>query len=173
MGQQLPATILQYFKVWKPRTPGLRNKRLVKTDDLYQGPPIGSLISRVHKTGGRCRVTGRITSRHRGGGDKNWYRLIDWDRKSTGPHEVMRIEVDPNRSARIALLKNRDTQRLSYILAPKGVQVGDVLYSGANVAPDRGNCLPLSAIPVGTVVHNIGLKKGEGGKIARSAGFIN
>lgn len=170
LGQQLPATILQYFKVWKPRTPGLRNRRLVRTDDLYQGPPIGSLLSKLHKTAGRCRRTGQITVRFRGGGDRHFYRLIDWNRRVEGVHEVMRLEVDPNRSARIALLKHRQSQRLSYIVAPKGTQVGDLVQSGANVPPERGNCLPLSAIPVGTLIHNIGLRANQGGKIARSAG---
>jgi large subunit ribosomal protein L2 len=167
---KLPATLLQHFKVFAPRTPGLRNKRLVRTDDCYQGPPIESLLSPLHKTGGRCRFTGRITSRHRGGGEKHPYRIIDWSRKLTGPHEVLRLEVDPNRSARIALLKHVESNRLSYILAPKGVQAGDVLQSGADVPPNKGNCLPLSAIPPGTLIHNIGLRPGEGGKIARSAG---
>jgi large subunit ribosomal protein L2 len=82
----------------------------------------------------------------------------------------MRIEVDPNRTARIALLKHSSTNRLSYILAPKGTQPGDIVQSGNDVPPDRGNCLPLSAIPPGTLIHNIGLRPNEGGKIARSAG---
>ena len=170
MGQQLPATLLQHFKVWKPRTPGLSNKRLVRTDDLFQGPPVGSLLTRLHKTGGRCRITGRITSRHRGGGEKHAYRMIDWDRRAPGAHTVMRIEKDPNRTARIALIKHEDTNTLSYILAPKGTQTGDVLHAGPDVSPDRGNCLPLSSIPPGTLIHNIGLRPHEGGKLARSAG---
>ncbi|KAI3646796.1 hypothetical protein MP228_009724 [Amoeboaphelidium protococcarum] len=168
--QQLPATLLQFFNVWKPRTPGLRHKRLVKTDDLYQGAPIPSLLTKLHKTGGRCRDTGRITARHRGGGEKHSYRLMDWDRSNEGAHEVMRVEVDPNRSARIALLKHLESNMLSYIVAPKGVIPGQVLHNGESVAPDIGNCLPLSAIPPGTLIHNIGLKNGEAGKIARSAG---
>ena len=172
MGQQLPATLLQFFKVWKPRTPGLRHKRLVKTDDLHQGAPIGSLLTPLHKTAGRCRQTGRITVRHRGGGEKHNYRLIDWDRKLEGDHKVMRVEVDPNRTARIALLKHQETQRLSYIIAPKGLDVGDVVKSGPNVPPDLGNCLPLSSIPPGTIIHSIGMKNGQGGKLARSAGMF-
>jgi large subunit ribosomal protein L2 len=173
MGAQLPATLLQFFKVWKPRTPGLRNKRLVRTDDLYQGAPIPSLLTSIHTTGGRCRRTGRITTLHRGGGDKHELRLIDWDRKTPGEHVVMRIEQDPTRSARIALLKHASSNRLSYILAPKGTRVGDVVSTGSNVPPERGNCLPLSAIPPGSLIHSIGLRAGEGGKIARAAGMLN
>ena len=168
---QLPATILQYFKVWRPRTPGLANKRMVRTDDMHQGPPIPSLLSRLDHTAGRSTLTGRITIRHRGGGDKLKYRLVDWTRHSMpGRHTVMRIEQDPNRSARLALLKHQETQKLSYILAVKGMNVGDVVQRGANVAPDRGNCLPLSAIPVGTLIHNVGLRPGEAGKLSRAAG---
>jgi large subunit ribosomal protein L2 len=128
------------------------------------------LLTSVHKTGGRCRMTGRITTLHRGGGDKHELRLIDWARKAPGLHTVMRLEVDPNRSARIALLKHNESNRLSYIVAPKGVRTGDVLCSGSNVAPERGNCLPLSAIPPGTLIHSIGLRPHEGGKLARAAG---
>lgn len=169
-GQQLPSTILQYFRVWQPRTPGLRNKRLVKTDHLYQGPPIGSLLTPLHKTGGRCRQTGRITMRHRGGGDKHNYRLIDWARSSVNDQKVMRLEVDPNRTAWIALLKDAVDHRLSYIVAPKGLKPGDVVRSGANVTPDVGNCLPLSSMPAGTIIHNIGMFDGDAGKLARAAG---
>lgn len=170
MGQRLPATLLSHFKTWQPRTPGLANKRLVRVDDLFQGPPIASLLVPLHKTGGRCRITGRITTRHRGGGEKHDYRLIDWDRRLSGKHQVMRVEADPNRTARIALLKHIETSRLSYIVAPKGLEVGNVVQSGVNVPPDRGNCLPLSSMPPGTLVHNIGLKTNQGGKIARAAG---
>jgi ribosomal protein L2 len=166
---KLSENITKYFKVWPSRTPGLRHKRLVRTDDLYQGPPVGSLLTRLHKVGGRCNITGKITSRHRGGGERHSYRLIDWDR--TYPNvQVMRIEVDPNRSARIALVKSQETNQLSYILAPHGISPGDILLKGENVQPNKGNCLPLSNIPPGTLIHSIGLRNGESGKIARSAG---
>lgn len=170
MGQRLPATLSQFFRVWRPRTPGLRHKRLLRNDHLYDGPPVGSLLAPLNKTGGRCRITGRITSFHRGGGEKHTYRLIDWNRSVPGPHLVLRLEKDPNRSAHIALLQSKETNLLSYILAPKDTQSGDVLYAGDNVPPVRGNCLPLKAIPPGTLIHNIGLRPGEGGKLARSAG---
>jgi large subunit ribosomal protein L2 len=89
MGQRLPATLLQYFKTWKPHTPGVANRRLVRIDDLYQGPPVASLLMPLHKTGGRCRVTGRITSRHRGGGERHDYRLIDWNRRAPGNYLLL------------------------------------------------------------------------------------
>jgi ribosomal protein L2 len=115
-------------------------------------------------------MTGRITVRHRGGGHKRRYRIIDFHRKIMGPHEILRLEYDPNRSAHLALLKHKDTKQLSYILAANTMKAGDIVESGEDVAPVPGNCLPLSAIPPGTLIHNIGMLPGQAGKIARSAG---
>ena len=130
---------------------------------------MSSLVAKKSKNGGRNNA-GRITTRHRGGGHKQRYRVIDFARKKDGvPATVAAIEYAPNRTCRIALLHYHDGAK-AYILAPRGVGVGDVLESGQSAEIRPGNALPLRYIPVGTVVHNVELKPGKGGQIARSAG---
>ncbi len=152
-----------------PTTPGRRGMVKVENRQVHRGGPHRPLLEPVSKTDGRNNV-GRITVRHRGGGHKRRYRIIDFRRnKDSIPARVERIEYDPNRSANIALLLYADGER-RYIIAPKGVRPGDTLESG-NSAPIRpGNCLPLSRIPQGTVVHCIEMKPGKGAQLARSAG---
>ena len=136
---------------------------------LYDGAPYRALVEPVRKTNGRNNH-GRITVRHRGGGHKRQYRIIDFRRnKDDIPAKVERIEYDPNRSSNIALLLYADGER-RYIISPRGVKVGDVLQSGLSAPIARGNTLPLKQIPQGTIVHCIELKPGKGGQIARSAG---
>ena len=153
----------------KPTTPGRRGMIVVKKSDIHRGEPQRTLLQPVRKTDGRNNK-GRITVRHRGGGHKRRYRMIDFRRdKDNIPARVERIEYDPNRSANIALLLYVDGER-RYIIAPKGIAPGDELSSG-EMAPIRaGNCLPLNKIPQGTVVHCIEMKPGKGAQLARSAG---
>lgn len=156
-------------KKLKPVTPGQRNKVIGTFDTITSSKPEKSLLRPLKKTGGRNN-TGKMTMRHIGGGHKRKYRVIDFKRNKDGvPAVVDSIQYDPNRSARIALLVYEDGEK-RYILAPNGLQVGQTLGSGADVAPEVGNALPLSAIPLGTVIHNIELRPGQGGIIARSAG---
>ena len=156
-------------KKLKPVTPGQRNKAIGTFDTITSSKPEKSLLRPLKKTGGRNN-TGKMTMRHIGGGHKRKYRVIDFKRNKDGvPAVVDSIQYDPNRSARIALLVYEDGEK-RYILAPNGLQVGQTLGSGADVAPEVGNALPLSAIPLGTVIHNIELRPGQGGIIARSAG---
>lgn len=138
----------------------------------FIGPPVPSLLASFRRHSGRCKKTGQITSRHRGGGLKYNYRIIDFtrDRGAAGKYTVLRLEKDPNRTAWIALLKRDGDSVLSYVLAWRGCAPGDVVYNGDTVSPSLGNCLPLKAIPPGTLVHNIGIRAGEAGKLARSAG---
>jgi large subunit ribosomal protein L2 len=139
-------------------------------EEITKTRPEKSLIEPLRKTGGRNN-TGRITSRHRGGGHKRFYRVIDFKRNKTGMDAtVAAIEYDPNRSARLALLQYADGER-RYILAAEGVKVGDVLRSGADAEIKNGNAMPLANIPAGTFVHNIELRLGKGGQLARSAGM--
>jgi large subunit ribosomal protein L2 len=153
----------------KPTSPGRRFVVKVTTPDLHRGEPHAALISSKSKSGGRNN-TGRITTRHRGGGHKQRYRIIDFKRNKIGvPARVERIEYDPNRSAHIALLLFADGER-RYILAPKGVKVGAEIRNGSDAPIKPGNAMPLRNIPVGTLVHNIEMKPGKGGQIARSAG---
>jgi large subunit ribosomal protein L2 len=153
----------------KPTSPGRRFQTSSDFSDVTKSSPERSLLAPKPKTGGRNGY-GRKTSRHRGGGHKQRYRVIDFDRKKDGvPASVAAIEYDPNRTCRIALLHYHDGAK-AYILAPRGVGVGDVLESGPSAEIRPGNALPLRFIPVGTVVHNIELKAGAGAKIARSAG---
>ena len=153
----------------KPTSPGRRFVVKVTTPDLHRGEPHAALISSKSKSGGRNN-TGRITTRHRGGGHKQRYRIIDFKRNKNGvPARVERIEYDPNRSAHIALLLFADGER-RYILAPKGVKVGAEIRNGSDAPIKPGNAMPLRNIPVGTLVHNIEMKPGKGGQIARSAG---
>ncbi len=153
----------------KPTSPGRRFVVKVVHDHLHKGEPYAPLLEKKSKTGGRNNA-GRITTRHKGGGHKQKYRLIDFKRNKDGIHgEVERIEYDPNRTAHIALVKYADGER-RYIIAPKGVVAGDEVMSGAGIAIKPGNCLRLRDIPVGTTIHCIELKAGKGAQIARSAG---
>jgi len=153
----------------KPTSPGQRFVVSVVEKELHKGRPHTALVEKKNKNGGRNNL-GRITTRHRGGGHKQQYRVIDFKRNKDGiPAEVERVEYDPNRTAYIALLKYIDGER-RYIIAPKGVKAGDTLLSGIEANIATGNCLPLRNIPVGTIVHNIELKPGKGAQIGRSAG---
>jgi large subunit ribosomal protein L2 len=153
----------------KPTSPGRRFVVQVSTPGLHKGEPHAALLAPKSRTGGRNNG-GRITSRHRGGGHKQRYRIIDFKRDKDGvPAKVERIEYDPNRSAHIALLLFADGER-RYILAPKGVKTGDEIHSGSDAPIKPGNAMPIRNIPVGTLIHNIEMKLGKGGQIARSAG---
>ena len=153
----------------KPTSPGRRFVVGVKTSSLHRGKPEKSLLRKKTQSGGRNNH-GRITVRHRGGGHKQRYRLIDWRRNKDGiAAEVVRLEYDPNRTANIALLKYADGQ-LAYTLAPKDVNAGDTLISGSDAPIRQGNCLPLRNIPVGSLLHCIEMQPGKGAQIARSAG---
>ena len=155
--------------VHKPTSPGNRGKVTVKRTGLYKGRPEASLTEKKSKTGGRNNY-GRITTRHRGGGHKQKYRIIDFKRnKDDIVAKVERIEYDPNRSAYIALLQYSDGEK-RYIIAPKDLEPGMEVVSGNSVSIKVGNALPLDNIPVGTVVHNVEMKPGKGGQIARAAG---
>ena len=153
----------------KPTSAGRRFVVRVKTDGLHKGEPYGPLLAKKSRTGGRNNM-GRITTRHRGGGHKQRYRIIDFKRAKDGiPAKVERIEYDPNRSAHIALLLYGDGER-RYIVAPRNVKAGDTLHSGRGAPIRPGNCLLLSDIPVGSVVHCVEFKPGKGAQVARSAG---
>ena len=156
------------LKTYKPSTPGLRQLAIVDRRELHKGKPVKSLTEGKSEKGGRNN-TGRITVRFRGGGHKQTYRIVDFKRRKLGAAKVERLEYDPNRTAFIALIKYADGE-LSYILAPQRLSVGDEVVSGASVDVKPGNAMPLSAIPVGTIVHNVELKIGKGGAVARSAG---
>ncbi len=153
----------------KPTSPGRRFLVKVVNPDLHKGKPHSALVSPQKQNAGRNN-NGRITVRHRGGGHKHHYRLVDFKRNKEGiPAKVERIEYDPNRSAHIALLVYADGER-RYIIAPKDVNAGDSLVSGSDAPIKSGNCLPMRNIPVGTVLHCAELKPGKGAQIARSAG---
>jgi len=153
----------------KPVTPGQRHKIIGAFDDITTSTPEKSLLRPLKKSGGRNNA-GRMTMRYIGVGHKRRYRLIDFARERHGVAAVVKtIEYDPNRSARIALVVYTDGEK-RYIIAPAGLQVGQTIMSGTGVAPEVGNALYLSDIPLGTVVHNIELKPGQGGIMARSAG---
>ena len=157
------------LKSRKPTTPGQRGLVLQSTDDITTRVPKKSLLLPVRKRGGR-NSSGRMTVRHRGGGHKRRLRIIDFKRDKAGvPGEVVSHEYDPNRSARIALIKYRDGD-WRYILAPNGLKVGDQIEAGEKAEIRLGNALPLRAIPAGTLVHNVELKVGKGGQVVRSAG---
>jgi large subunit ribosomal protein L2 len=157
------------LKTFKPITPSLRGTQLSAFDEITAAAPERSLTKVQKKNGGR-NAGGCITVRHRGGGHRRKFRLIDFKRDKHGiPAKVATIEYDPNRSARIALLNYKDGEK-RYILAPLGLQVGTVLMSGADAEPIPGNALPLGKIPLGLVVHNIELTVGGGAQLARSAG---
>ena len=153
----------------KPVTPGQRHKIIGTFEEITASVPEKSLVCGKRSTGGRNN-SGKMTVRYRGGGHKRKLRLIDFKREKDGvPATVKTIEYDPNRSARIALLFYADGEK-RYIIAPVGLQVGDVLNSGPQAAPEVGNSLPLANIPVGTVIHNIELRPGQGAKLVRAAG---
>ncbi|MDX1252924.1 MAG: 50S ribosomal protein L2 [Gammaproteobacteria bacterium] len=152
-----------------PTSAGRRFVVKVMTPGLHKGEPYAPLLEKKSKNSGRNNQ-GRVTARHQGGGHKQHYRVIDFKRNKDGiPARVERIEYDPNRSAHIALMLYADGER-RYIVAPKGVQAGDSLQSGADAPIKAGNCLPLRNIPVGTTVHCIEIKPGKGAQLARSAG---
>jgi large subunit ribosomal protein L2 len=154
----------------KPTSAGRRFQSVSSFEEVTKRRPERSLVEPKKSSGGR-NAFGRKTSRHRGGGHKQQYRIIDFRRTKDGvPATVAAIEYDPNRNARIALLHYHDGEK-RYILAPKGLKVGDRVESGESVDITVGNALPLRAIPVGSVVHNVELRPGQGGKIARSAGM--
>ena len=157
------------LKKYKPTTPSQRQLVLVDRAGLHKGAPIKALTEGKSKSGGRNN-NGRTTIRFRGGGHKQAYRVIDFKRrKFEQPAKVERIEYDPNRTAFIALVKYDDGE-LAYILAPQRLAVGDTIVSGEHVDVKPGNAMPLANIPVGTIVHNVEIKIGKGGQIARSAG---
>ena len=157
------------LKTYNPVTAGQRQLVLVDRSGLYTGKPVKALTEGKHSTAGRNN-SGSITSRYRGGGHKKAYRRIDFKRrKFDAPAKVERIEYDPNRTGFIALIKYEDGE-LNYILAPQRLSVGDTVVSGEYVDVKPGNAMPTANIPVGTIVHNIELKIGKGGQIARSAG---
>ena len=157
------------LKKYNPTTPSQRGLIRIDRDDLWKGRPHKSLTKGLTKTGGRNNL-GRMTARHRGGGHKRLYRMVDFKRnKLDSVATIERIEYDPNRSAHIALIKYDDGV-FSYILAPAKLKAGDKIISSANADIKIGNCLPLKNIPVGTIIHNVEMKPGKGGQIARSAG---
>ncbi len=157
------------IKSYKPTSPGRRFQTVLDFAEITRREPEKSLLLPLKKTGGR-NCYGRITSRYIGGGHKRLYRIIDFKRDKYGiPARVASIEYDPNRSAFIALLHYVDGEK-RYILAPHNLQVGEILMSGENADVKPGNALPLKNIPLGTLIHNIELKKGKGGQIIRSAG---
>lgn len=156
------------LKHYKAMTPGQRGLVLVDRSGLYKGKPVKHLTEGKSQRGGRNNA-GRITARRRGGGHKQRYRIVDFKRTRQGRATVERLEYDPNRTAFIALIRYEDGE-LSYILAPQRLGVGDSVESGPGADIKPGNALPLRNIPVGTIVHNVEMKIGKGGQIARAAG---
>jgi large subunit ribosomal protein L2 len=157
------------LRTYNPKTPGTRQLVLVDRSALYKGKPVKALTEGKNQAGGRNQ-TGRITVRFRGGGHKQSYRTVDFKRtKLDVPATVERIEYDPNRTSFIALIKYNDGE-LAYIIAPQRLAVGDTVVAGSYVDVKPGNAMPLGNMPVGTIVHNVELKIGKGGQIARSAG---
>ncbi|HHT90003.1 MAG: 50S ribosomal protein L2 [Bacillota bacterium] len=157
------------IKKYKPTTPGRRNMTGYTFEEITKKEPEKSLVVSLKSTGGR-NAGGRITARHRGGGHKRKYRIIDFKRNKDGvPAKVAAIEYDPNRSARIALLHYLDGEK-RYILAPVGLSVGDMVESGPDADIKPGNALPIANIPVGSVIHNIEIQPGKGAQLVRSAG---
>jgi large subunit ribosomal protein L2 len=157
------------LKKYKPTSPGRRFMSVSSFEEITKSEPEKSLTAPIKKTGGR-NVNGRVTTRHQGGGHKRRYRIIDFKRRKDGvPAKVAAIEYDPNRSARIALLHYADGEK-AYIIAPARLEVGATVESGPGADIRPGNTLPLENIPTGTMVHNVELKPGRGGQLARSAG---
>ena len=157
------------IRKFKPMTPGTRNMAISAFDEITAKRPHKALLEPLKRTGGRNN-TGQMTMRYIGGGHTKMYRVIDFLRnKDNVKATVLTVEYDPNRSARISLVEYADGEK-RYIIAPAGIKVGQVIESGHGVSPDLGNCLPLAEIPVGTLVHNIELRPGQGPAMARSAG---
>jgi len=157
------------LKTYNPTTPGQRQLVLVDRSGLWKGKPVKGLTEGLTKSGGRNNL-GRLTARRRGGGHKRAYRMVDFKRRKFDmPATVERLEYDPNRSAFIALIKYEDGE-LAYILAPQRLAEGDVVVAGEQVDVKPGNAMPLKSMPVGTIVHNVELKIGRGGQMARAAG---
>jgi large subunit ribosomal protein L2 len=157
------------LKTFRPTSPGLRQLVLVDKSHLWKGAPVKMLVEGKTRTGGRNHH-GRITMRHIGGGHKQAYRMVDFRRRKFDmPGRVERLEYDPNRTAFIALIRYDDAT-FAYILAPQRLAVGDQVISGEKVDVKPGNAMPLASMPIGTIVHNVELKQGRGGQIARSAG---
>ena len=157
------------LKQYKPNTPAQRGLVLVDRSELWKGKPVKALTEGLNKSGGRNNK-GRITSRRRGGGHKRLYRVIDFKRtKFDAPATVERIEYDPNRSAFIALLKYEDGEQ-AYILAPQRLQEGDTVIAANRADIKPGNAMPMENMPVGTIIHNVEMKPGKGGQMARAAG---
>jgi large subunit ribosomal protein L2 len=157
------------LKSYKPTTPGQRGLVLIDRSELWKGRPVKTLTEGLTKSGGRNN-TGRITSRRRGGGAKRLYRIVDFKRsKFDVSATVERIEYDPNRTAFIALIKYTDGEQ-AYILAPQRLAIGDMVVASAKADIKPGNTMPFSGMPIGTIIHNIELKAGKGGQIARAAG---
>jgi large subunit ribosomal protein L2 len=157
------------LKLYNPVTPSMRGLVLVDRSGLYKGKPVKTLTEGLSSKGGRNNH-GRITARRRGGGHKRRYRIVDFKRRKFDmPATIERIEYDPNRTAFIALIKYEDGE-LNYILAPQRIGVGDKVISGERTDVKPGNAMPMANIPVGTIIHNVEMKPGRGGQIARSAG---
>ena len=157
------------IKKYNPTSPGVRHMSVSTFEEITKKEPEKSLVVTLKETGGR-NSKGRITVRHRGGRVKRKYRIIDFKRDKDGvPAKVASIEYDPNRSANIALLHYVDGEK-RYIIAPVGLKVGDIVESGEDVDIKVGNALPLSSIPVGSIIHNIELHPGKGGQLVRAAG---
>ena len=156
------------IKAYRPTTPAQRQKTTQDFDEVTTRKPLKSLVKSKKQNAGKNNQ-GRITVRHRGGGVKRHYRLLTHNLPENLTLRVEEIEYDPNRSARIALVEYEDGVK-KYIIAPAGIKVGQIIESGSGVAPELGNCLPLAEIPVGTLVHNIELRPGQGAAMARSAG---
>lgn len=157
------------LKSFKPTSPGLRFRQAPSFEEITKVEPEKSLVESKKRMAGRNNQ-GKVTTRHRGGGEKRYYRIVDWKRAKDGvPARVAAIEYDPNRSARIALLGYRDGEK-RYILAPDGLRVGDTVVSGPDAEPRNGNTLPIENIPVGTQVHAIELEPGRGAQMCRAAG---
>src|SRR4051795_10434360 len=157
------------LKQYRPMTNGQRQLVLIDRTGLHKGGPVKALTEGQHRHGGRNN-TGRVTVRWQGGGHKQRYRIVDFKRRKFDvPGTVERLEYDPNRTAFIALIKYKDGE-LAYILAPQRIAAGDTVVSGEHVDVKPGNAMPLGNTPIGTIVHNIELKLGKGGQIARSAG---
>jgi large subunit ribosomal protein L2 len=157
------------IRKYKPTSPGTRFQSVQTFDEITTSSPYRPLTEKLHRSGGRNNQ-GHLTSWWRGGGHKRLYRIIDFKRDKKGiPATVETVEYDPNRSARIALVAYADGEK-RYVLQPAGIKVGDVIVAGDDVDILPGNCLPLRAIPLGTTIHNVELRPGKGGQIARSAG---
>ncbi|MGX1098224.1 50S ribosomal protein L2 [Amorphus sp. MBR-141] len=157
------------LKTYRPTSPGQRQLVIVERSALWKGKPVKTLTEGLTKSGGRNNA-GRKTSRHRGGGHKRTYRVVDFKRQKFDiPATVQRLEYDPNRSAFLALIKYEDGE-LAYILAPQRLGEGDTVIAGQQVDVKPGNAMPIQSIPVGTIVHNVELKPKKGGQLARSAG---